>query len=292
MAAPFYASADFVDSDAGSGDQSIDVISENVNVRVALENLLTATSNFIQKDTEDYLTKIKEFKNHLKNLCTIENLKLLEGFVKPESEEPNVATLIQLGNSLTTDDFNPYSQNILTNILVDLSGNNMEYSDDIGCDYDTFSNSLLLVNKIYLKSLDELFRADGDLHDAFEKIKQGLAKINTILNLDVNDATSEMYVSLSKYIHSTFSKYNLKGLFDKFINSRRRFIHYRALIVAKAAPHIKDSDPLCSICLSESVTHVLVGCGHTYCGDCSKKQILHCYICRCRIRERIRIYLN
>ena len=292
MAAPFYASADFIDSDAGSGDQTIETMPEIVNVRVALENLLTATSNFIERDTEDYFTKIKEFKNNLKNLCVVENLKLLEGFVKPETDDANVINLLKLSNSLCAEDFNPYATDVLKNIMIDLSGANMNYNDELGCDYDTFKNSLLSLNRIYLKSLDELFRADGDLNDAFIKIKAIFSKVNTILNLELNDATPEVYISLSKYIHATFSKYDLKGLFDKFINSRRRFIHYRGLLVSRDSTEIKESGPLCSICLNESVTHALVGCGHTYCNDCSRKQLLNCYICRCKIRERIRIYLN
>jgi len=291
MAAPFYASAEFTDSDAGAGEQGLESLSEFVNVRVALENLLTATSNFIERDTGDYLNQIKDFKRGLKNLCLIENLNLLNGFLKPEEEDNNVLSLIELGNSLAKDDFNSFSSDIFKNILIDLSGNNMDYNDDIGCDYDVFSKALLNLNKIYLKSLDELFRADGDLNEAFKNIKFTFAKINTILDLEVNDATSDVFVSLSKYIHTTFSKYDLKGLFDRFINSRRKFIHYRALIAASRAKDLQEG-PLCSICLVESISHALVGCGHTYCDGCSKKQLSNCYICRCKIRERIRIYLN
>jgi hypothetical protein len=292
MATSFYASAEFIDSDAGSGDQTIEPMAEIVDLRVALDNVLTATSNFIENDTEDYLAKIREFKNNLKNLCILENLKLLDDFVKPDKEDSTVAKLLSLSNSLSSEEFNPYSTDIIKNILIDLSGANTHYNDDLGCDYDTFKNSLMNLNKNYLKSLDELFRADGDLNDTFNKIETTCIKINRILNLELNDASSELYVSLSKYIHSTFSKFDLKGLFDKFINSRRKFMHFRALILARESAVIKESGPLCSICLNESVTHALVSCGHTYCNDCSKKQILHCYICRCGIRERIKIYLN
>ena len=291
MAAPFYASADFTDSDAGAGEQGLESLSEFVNVRVALDNLLLATSNFIERDTGDYLMKIRDFKKCLKNLCLVENLNLLNGFLKPEEENTNVATLIELGNTLVKEDFNPFSSDIFKNILIDLSGNNSDYYEDIGCDYDVFSKALLNLNKIYLKSLDELSRADGNLNEAFKNIKFTFSKINTILDLEVNDATADVFVSLSKYIHTTFSKYNLKELFDQFINSRRKYIHYHALIKANRATDT-ESGPLCSICLTETISHVLIGCGHTYCDGCSKKQLSFCYICRCKIRERMRIYLN
>ena len=112
MAAPFYASAEFTDSDAGAGEQGLESLSEFVNVRVALENLLVATSNFIERDTGDYLTQIREFKRGLKNLCLVENLNLLNGFIKAEGEDKNVASLIELGNTLANDEFNPFSSDI------------------------------------------------------------------------------------------------------------------------------------------------------------------------------------
>ena len=288
----YYASAEFTDSDAGAGEGKIESLSEFVNIDVAIDNLVQATSNIVERSTDGYFNKLKDFRYNLQKLCTVENLKLLDEFLDPEREDKNIITLIDMGKKLNNELYNSSSAEIFKNLIIDTSGSIVEYKDDIGCDYDVFFNAIHRLNEIYKNSLEELFQADRNLNSAIEGIQFTFKKVNLILDLDINDATSDIYVSLSKYIVATFSNLRLKELFDKFIAAKRKFIHYRLLLSSNNSIKADNNAPLCSICISEVVTHALVGCGHTYCMKCSRKQLSQCYICRCKIKDRVKIYFG
>jgi hypothetical protein len=61
-------------------------------------------------------------------------------------------------------------------------------------------------------------------------------------------------------------------------------------ITAAAEPEHKE--PLCVVCINEPVNHVFVPCGHTFCGQCTKRLTAVCFICRTEIRQKMRIYFN
>jgi len=286
-----YAAADFTDGDAGTGDSSIENLSEFIKIDTAIENLMTATCNMLEKTTDDYMSSIKLYRQNLQKLCCAENLKLLDDFCKEDAEEHTIKTVLDLGKLLENVNFNPSSTDIFKNLVIDLSGSNVDLDDELGCDYVVFEKILSNLKDLYLNSLEQLFQADERLNKALEGVRYTFQKVNSILNLELNDSSIELYGSLAKYIHSTISKYNLKMAFDEFIRIRRKFIHYRVLLNSKNVINTEHS-PLCSICLDKSVSHVLVGCGHTFCTDCTRKQLHNCYICRCKILQRMKIYLS
>lgn len=291
MSFPLYASADFTDSDAGTGDSSIENLAEFVKIDEAIKNLLLATTNKIEAGTDGYLNSIRGYRSTLQKLCCAENLSLLEQFCDKTKEDTTVLKVLELGNLLESEHFNPSSTDFFKNLLVDISGSNIEMNSELGCDYEVVEKAISSINELYLDSLEKLFQADKNLNFALEGIQHTFLKVNSMLSLETNDSSIELYGALAKYIHSTLGKYNLKILFDEFVKIRRKFIHYRILLKAKDVINI-DTKPVCSICIDKEVSHALVGCGHTFCSDCVRKQIKICYICRCEIRERVKIYLG
>jgi hypothetical protein len=106
---------------------------------------------------------------------------------------------------------------------------------------------------------------------------------------------------------SSSHNYNIKGEVDciiiykendieesykLFIESYRRFVILKEMMTIHRVTDLLDKEPLCSICMSEAVTHTISPCGHTFCGTCAKRQTVQCYMCRTSIRERIRIYFG
>lgn len=291
MSLPLYASADFTDSDAGAGDSSIENLGEFIKIDDAIKNLLDATSNKVEQGTDTYIISIRDYRNSLQKLCCLENLKLLEKFYDPKFEECTVNSILELGSILENENFNPSSSDIFKKLLIDLSGSNTDINTELGCEFTIVEGAISKLNSLYLDSLDNLFSADKNLNSALEGVRYTFNKVNTLLSLEMNEATADMYHALSKYIHTTIGKYNLKDLFDEFIKARRKFIHYRILLNAKDVIN-EENKPMCTICLDKDVNYVLVGCGHTFCTECTRKQINSCYICRCKIRERIKIYFS
>ena len=51
-------------------------------------------------------------------------------------------------------------------------------------------------------------------------------------------------------------------------------------------------EPLCSICFQDPIQFALSPCGHTFCNNCCKKQMMQCYICRNSVKERIKLFFG
>ena len=293
MSQPFYASADFTDGDIGSADNSLESIREFINLDEAIENLLVASTNKIENGADSYINTIREYKRILQRLCCAENLKLLGDLFDPKTEERKIADIYELANTLTNPNFNPSSSDIFRNIIIDISGNSedVEIEKDLGYSYENLERAISKINELYLKSLEELFNADKQLHSALDSVRYTFKNVDAILNLEINETTIEMYSVLARYIHTTLEKHRLKSYFDIFLKARRKFIKYRVLLNAKNVVNI-ESRVTCSICIDNPVSHVLIGCGHTFCNDCTRKQTTICYICRSKISERVKIYFS
>jgi hypothetical protein len=140
--------------------------------------------------------------------------------------------------------------------------------------------------------VSNLFLCDETLQANIKSVERLLKQVNTVLILEENSSSSELYASLSKYIHETFNKINLADSFNNFITARRKFIKYKNLLGLKYAAEVPEGVPACNICMDFPISMLLVGCGHTFCNGCGSKQLVNCYICRCRIQQRLRLYFN
>ena len=52
------------------------------------------------------------------------------------------------------------------------------------------------------------------------------------------------------------------------------------------------AEPLCPICISDSITTAISPCGHTFCSGCAKRMVNECGVCRGRIRDRLKLYFT
>lgn len=287
-----YASADFTDSDAGAGGTNIDSLQGFIDIKTAIQNLVDSTSNIVESTMDDYRKKLESQRNGLKLLCSAENLAIFDKFLKPDEEQEHVKAAIALSSTLTIPHFNPSSKDFFKNLNIDLSGNNIDINEELGCDYDELHITISKINELYHLCVSNLFLCDETLQANIKSVERLLKQVNTVLILEENSSSSELYASLSKYIHETFNKINLADSFNNFITARRKFIKYKNLLGLKYAAEVPEGVPACNICMDFPISMVLVGCGHTFCNGCGSKQLVNCYICRCRIQQRLRLYFN
>jgi hypothetical protein len=287
-----YANADFTDSDAGAGGTNIESLQGYVDIKTAINNLIDSTCNIVEGTMSDYRKKLDAQRSGLKLLCSAESLVFFDKFLKPEEEQEPIMTAIELSKTLTNPNFNPSSRDFFKNLNIDLSGNNIDINEELGCDYDELSETIAKINELYHTCVSDLFMCDTTLQNNIKNVERLLKQVNTVLILEENDSSSELYASLSKYIHETFTKINLADSFNNFIKARRKFIQYKNLLGLKYAAEVPEGVPACNICMDAPISMVLVGCGHTFCNTCGSKQLVNCYICRCRIQQRLRLYFN
>ena len=63
----------------------------------------------------------------------------------------------------------------------------------------------------------------------------------------------------------------------------------------KALQGLHGSAITCTVCMTNNSTHALIGCGHTFCRECTERAMARnpprCFICRARVESSVRIYV-
>jgi hypothetical protein len=109
------------------------------------------------------------------------------------------------------------------------------------------------------------------------------------MELQENEATAELVASLEKYLATSFRETDIETSYKNILRLYQRHLYLReALQAFKVAQ--ESHEPMCPICLEESVGTAISPCGHTFCSTCCKKMVNECGMCRGRIRDRLKLF--
>lgn len=151
----------------------------------------------------------------------------------------------------------------------------------------------LIIKKEEQKKDEPIDDSELDNVDFLKKIIQIKEKII--------EMTKELKIlqKQEKEINCTIDKHNSV---DPFVNKNiyieneikslsSKITLYRNII--KDNEESKPYDSLCSICQTDSITHCINPCGHTYCSECVSrlKEGSSCYICRKTVTSKIKMYI-
>lgn len=125
--------------------------------------------------------------------------------------------------------------------------------------------------------------------DSLDKIYQ---KVIAFSDLPVNEDTEQLGTAIETYLKKTIDMNGLEHDYNEMIEAYRRFATLRECLSLFRFLDLQDKEPLCSICMTDSVHFALSPCGHTFCSTCVKRQTASCYMCRTTIRDRIKIYFG
>ncbi|NBP57196.1 hypothetical protein EBU71_11820, partial [bacterium] len=107
-----------------------------------------------------------------------------------------------------------------------------------------------------------------------------------------NEVLPELIDSFSKYATKIYESSQFEENYKELVEAYKKWNICRQIISNQLLLKSEKSEPQCSICLLEPVSSVIVPCGHTFCTNCSKKQNTTCFICRGKIRERVKLYFT
>lgn len=125
--------------------------------------------------------------------------------------------------------------------------------------------------------------------DNLDKIYQ---KVIAFSDLPANEETEQLGTAVETYLKRAVDTSCLEKDYQDAIEAYRRFATLKEVLSTFRFTELQDKEPLCSICLNESVQFALSPCGHTFCAQCVKRQVSSCYMCRTAIRDRIKIYFG
>lgn len=117
-------------------------------------------------------------------------------------------------------------------------------------------------------------------------------KVNGILSLSKNEHYTLLMESIEKYLEKVFEENQIEPEYNEIIDNYRKFIHLREIMRTIRFSDSYEKEPICTICFDSKISHAFVPCGHTFCGNCLKKQSLNCSICRTIVRDRVKLYFS
>ena len=148
------------------------------------------------------------------------------------------------------------------------------------------------VYDMYKQAGDDCLKCENNLKLRLDVLDKTYQKIIGFCDLPVNDDSEKLAGSVEVYVRKLIEEHNIEKAYQDTVEAYRRFAAYKELIQFFRFTDLQNKEPLCSICLEESVTFVLTPCGHTFCGTCMKRQNHACYMCRTTIKDRIKIYFG
>jgi hypothetical protein len=145
--------------------------------------------------------------------------------------------------------------------------------------------------ELYKETGEKLMDAENQLKMRIEKMDKIQKRVSTVIELQTNDATTDLTNALENYLKVTFRDMGIETQYKTLITLYQKHSVLRdAMNVFKIGSI--TSEPMCAICLSDSINTAISPCGHTFCGNCAKRMIHECGVCRGRIRDRLKLYFT
>jgi len=235
------------------------------------------------------------WKKRLRTFLSEKNKTLLDFIELPVAAHPTLSRgdclLRKFGTIHYTTDTS------LKNVILDSSGFDVigEINAQIagvkgGSPLEHHHATVKFIFDEYKKAGEDAFKYELQLKEKLDILDKIQEKLSGIVDLDVTAAYNTLMEATEAYMSKIYEKYTIHEEYKGFIKSYKRFLALRDIILM--AQTGDNTDPMCIICLDESVSYVVTPCGHTYCSTCIKKQHSACFICRGHIRDRVKIYFG
>jgi hypothetical protein len=184
-------------------------------------------------------------------------------------------------------------------IMQDVSGvdpiddiNNHIISLKKGTAVEDYVRSVHYIYDTYRQFGETALRCEAALKDKLEVLDKVQGKLSGIVDLDPLDAYCPLMEASEAYLGKMYEKHCIEEEYKGFIAAYRKFLALRDIVVLTRTMESCEHEPICMICLSDSVSYALTPCGHTFCSTCIKKQYSACFLCRGTIRDRVKIYFG
>jgi hypothetical protein len=117
-------------------------------------------------------------------------------------------------------------------------------------------------------------------------------RVQMILSLPLGDGYDSLLASMETYLKGQFEEHRLEPAYQAYLLSLKKLVLLSDAMAAIRAIVNVPLEPLCPICFHEPISLAYEPCGHTICSICSGRQGSTCAICRCSVRDRLRLYFS
>ena len=293
-----YAPADFADSEMTRPSETyLDSGSQAPATIFSSAILNTQATHF--RDVRDRqvnpVTYTQNWKRKIRDLFHHGNEEVLGFLAKPISSHPTLGPVEQLIRRYSKpDDERIRDKTVLRDLVADLSGTNMNtmVEEVIGESLHSFVGKVHKVYDLYREILQETCQADIRLRNKVHALDKIQPRLVTLMELGSTENTAELERQIELYLKSIYDQNNPEEDYKASLQLYKKFLVVKELVGMLRLSAGADREPICGICLNDTVLYAVVPCGHTYCDPCSKKQYTQCFMCRQTIRDRIKIFFT
>ena len=196
-------------------------------------------------------------------------------------------------------DVDPDSILTVRSVLSDISGSVM-IAAEINAEVARMGASTLPQLKSQVAALFEMYKTTGEqvlecenqIKLLLDKMTAIQSRVTIVMELQANDALPSVTDALEKYLEVAFRDLRIEDQYKSLLYLYQKHIALRETIQLFRAGSQTQSEPTCPICLQEPVTSAITPCGHTFCSGCARRMSTECYLCRGKIRERVKLFFS
>lgn len=237
------------------------------------------------------------WRKRVKEFLSTKNETLLDFLRKPVSSHPTLHQADSFFRRFGSQNFLP-NHHSLRDILLDVSGGSMVSKIEEELQAIGPASSAKLVEEVrwlydaYRQAGEDTLKQETILRGKVESFDKVYQKTLALSSLPMNEKSTAFQDAAVDYLESYFKENSFEQEYTQYIESYRRFVALKELLPTFRFTETVDKEPLCSICLEESVSFCITPCGHTFCSTCVKRQMTSCYMCRTTIKDRVRIFFG
>jgi hypothetical protein len=266
------------------------------SLRVVVDLTLQHHMNAAHGIVADERDPIRLWRRRIRDLVAHKNEETLSFLERSVEEWPGLQRHTTFLRTLASPTFNPSSDWMTRHVvpLVDCSGVRVALEDELGVSLESVSTSLFRSMDLYQASLSRLFSLNESIARNIAKLEELQRRLQGIAELgsDGGPESAELQTSILSYVERCYESYGIGSDYRAFCTEYARFRALRSVIHPQQIAGDLRGAPMCSICTTDRVTAALVPCGHTFCNSCAQKQRSVCYVCRCSVRDRQRLYFT
>ena len=241
------------------------------------------------------VTYAQNWKRKIRDIFLNGNEEVLGFLTKPIASHPTFGPTEQLIRRYSKlEEDRHKDRHILRDILSDLSGTDMNkvVEEELGEGLHSFVGKIHKVYRLYREILEQTSTNDIRLKMKVATLDKIQPRLTTLIELGSSENTAELERQIEKYLQSIYNQNNPEEEYKTALQLYKKFMVIKEIVAMLRLSASSDKEPICGICLDETVVYALVPCGHTFCDSCAKKQYTQCFMCRQVFRDRIKIYFT
>ena len=299
--AAMFASADFLDAeDTRPPSAFLEVLGGNGNaIQGIVQQIQSRHMSEVHPDQRSYAFQHgANWRKRLREMMVRQNETLLSFLHKPVTEHAILGSVeTTLRRYAIRHDVDPDAIVSVRTVLSDLSGAELVQSE-VAAEVAAHGTSTLPQLKDQVAALFELYKTTGEqvlecenqIKVLLDKMTAIQSRVTIVMELQSNEALPPVTDALEKYLEVSFRDLRIEDQYTRLLYLYQKHISLRDTIQFFKAGSQSQSEPICPICLQESITSAITPCGHTFCSGCARRMSTECYLCRGKIQARVKLY--